>query len=283
MIAFNLPSKFNNEKRNSPLRIMTWNAQDFVDLTHRSDISKKMLQLIGEQNPDVLCIQELTNVEGAKRRISIRQKLDSMGYKNYYLSKDEAYNNKAGAQITRGCAVFSKLPFTDSTRVFIHSEMNEHLISVDLNFNSKQLRIYTAHLASFGLFKDTSDLHDKDIYEITYDRKRTIQYKLRDVEKVHIKEVEIIRNEISKTNMPVIYCGDMNAVPASYTYHTLKDDLQDAFLEKGSGMGTTFYKIIPTLRIDYILVDKQFKIEQCKVIPKKLSDHYPIVTDIKWK
>ena len=80
-IAFNFPSKFITKKNDSSLRIMTWNAQDFVDLTQRSDVSNKMLQVIAEQNPDVLCIQELTNVEGAKRRISIRQKLDSIGYK----------------------------------------------------------------------------------------------------------------------------------------------------------------------------------------------------------
>ena len=282
-IAFNFPSKFIAKKNDSSLRIMTWNAQDFVDLTQRSDVSNKMLQVIAEQNPDVLCIQELTNVEGAKRRISIRQKLDSIGYKYYYLSKDEDYTNRVNVQISRGCAIFSRLPFMDSTRVFIHDKMNEHLISVDLNFNNNPLRIYTAHLASFALFRDTGKLINKDIYEITYDRKGAIQYKLRDVEKIHSKQVAIIRNKFSKTAIPVIYCGDMNTVPASYTYHALKNDLQDAFLEKGSGIGATFYKIIPTLRIDYTFVDKQLKIEQCKVIQKKLSDHYPIVTDIEWK
>lgn len=284
LIAFNFPAKFSDKKKDSSLRIMTWNVQDFVDLTQKSDISKKMLQLIAVQNPDILCLQELTNVEGGKRKISIRQKLDSMGYKNYFLSNDEVYSNKAFAQIIRGCAIFSKLPFTDSSRVFITKrEADEHLISVNLDFNHKPLRIYTAHLASFSLFKDTANLIDEDIYEITYKRKRAIQYKLRDVEKIHSKEVSIIRNEISKTNAPLVYCGDMNTVPASYTYHSLKDNLQDAFLEKGSGIGATFYKIVPTLRIDYIFADKQLKIEQCKVVQKKLSDHYPVVTDITWK
>lgn len=283
LIAFNFPSKFSN-KNNSSLRIMTWNVQDFVDLTQRSDVSNKMLQLIATQNPDILCMQEVTNVEGGKRRISIRQKLDSMGYKNYFFSNDEVYTNKVFALITRGCAVFSKLPFTDSSRIFINKSItDEHLIYVDVNFNSKPLRIYTAHLASFALFKDTANLRDKDIYEITYDRKRAIQYKLRDVEKIHSKEISIIRNEISKKGIPAIYCGDMNAVPASYTYHILKDNMQDAFIEKGSGIGATFYKIIPTLRIDYVFADKQLKIEQCKVIQKKLSDHYPVIADIEWK
>ena len=83
--------------------------------------------------------------------------------------------------------------------------------------------------------------------------------------------------------MPAVYCGDVNSVPTSYTYHHLRGNFQDAFLEKGSGIGRTFYKIVPTLRIDYIFTDKQFKIEQCTVAGKKISDHYPVITDLQWK
>ena len=287
IIAFNLPSKFITEKNNAALRIMTWNVQDFVDLTAKTSTSQKMLQLIAAQNPNIICMQELTNVEGGKRRISIRQKMDSMGYKYYFFSMDEHITNKAGTSvITRGCAIFSKQPFIDSNRIFINRDelnVDEHLIYVDIHFNNQPLRIFTAHLASFALFKDTATLPNKDIYEITYNRKSTIQYKLRDVERIHSKEASIIRNEISQAKKPVIYCGDMNTVATSYTYHFLKGGLQDAFLEKGCGIGATFYKIIPTLRIDYVFADKHLKVEQCKVIKKKLSDHYPVVTDVTWK
>ena len=34
--------------------------------------------------------------------------------------------------------------------------------------------------------------------------------------------------------------------------------MKDAFIESGNGFGETFTKI-PTLRIDYILIDKKFK------------------------
>jgi endonuclease/exonuclease/phosphatase family metal-dependent hydrolase len=282
-IAFHLPSAFNNNKTDTTLRIMTWNVQDFVDLTEKSGVHTEMLRLITQKNPDIVCMQEYTNVESRKRRVSIRAKMDSMGYPYYYLSNDEIIKNKAYAVVTRGCGIFSKIPFTDSGRINISkNEMNENLIYADINFRSKPLRIYTAHLKSFSLFKDTGN-SQQDIYELTYHRKRTIQYKLRDIEKMHSREVDIIRSLIAETKLPVIYCGDMNAVPSSYTYHTLKDNLQDAFLVKGSGAGKTFYKILPTLRIDYILADKRFEVVQCGIIPKNLSDHYPVVADLKWK
>ena len=59
--------------------------------------------------------------------------------------------------------------------------------------------------------------------------------------------------------------------------------MQDAFLEKGFGFGGTFYKILPTLRIDYCFADKRLQVVQCKVETQKLSDHYPVITDFQWR
>ncbi|MBL7731929.1 MAG: endonuclease/exonuclease/phosphatase, partial [Chitinophagaceae bacterium] len=74
-----------------------------------------------------------------------------------------------------------------------------------------------------------------------------------------------------------------NDVPNSYTYFTIKGNLQDAFLKKGFGIGRTFSAISPTLRIDYILADRSFRVKQFNRIIKKLSDHYMLVTDLELK
>ncbi len=282
IIAFNFNTKPGALKNDSALRIMTWNVQDFVDLKITSQTPPAMLGLIAQNNADIVCMQEFTNIEGAKRYVCVRKEMDSLGYKYYFMSKDE-YAVKKNAVQTRGTAVFSKIPFTDSGRININNtDENENLAYVELNFRNKPLRIYTAHLKSFSLYRDTQNSR-QDVYEITYNRKRTIQYKLRDVERFHQREVEIVHNSIAQTSLPVIYCGDLNAVPSSYTYHILRNNFQDAFLEKGSGIGATFYKIAPMLRIDYCFADKRFKVLNCFVIDKKLSDHYPVVTDLQWK
>ncbi len=280
--AFNAPATFNNNKSDSALRILTWNVQGFVSLKHKSITWLRMLDVIAEKKPDIVCMQEFLNIEGG-RKISILDKMDSMGYKHFTFSNDNVYEKYTGAMVTEGCAIFSKLPLIDSGRANIMMKPEkENLAYVDVNFNNKPLRIFTAHLQSFKLYNDTNNTR-QDVYKITYQRKRFIQYKLRDVEKFHANEVAIIRNEFLKTSIPFIYCGDMNTVPTSYTYNKLKGNLQDAFLAKGSGIGQTFYKILPTLRIDYLFADDHFKINQCAVIKKKLSDHYPVVTDIEWK
>ena len=95
-------------------------------------------------------------------------------------------------------------------------------------------------------------------------------------------QADLVKEEITKSPYPFILTGDFNDVPNSYTYFTIKDnDLQDAFLMTGFGVGKTFSYIAPTLRIDYILTTKNFSIKQFNRIIKDYSDHYMLVADVQ--
>ena len=93
-------------------------------------------------------------------------------------------------------------------------------------------------------------------------------------------QADTVRAAIDESPYPVIVCGAFNDVPNSSPYDKIGNGLQDAFVKKGIGMGRTFSGIAPTLRIDHIFVDKRFAVEQFIRIPKKLSDHFPIIADI---
>jgi endonuclease/exonuclease/phosphatase family metal-dependent hydrolase len=80
---------------------------------------------------------------------------------------------------------------------------------------------------------------------------------------------------------PVIFCGDLADVPNSYAYFQVRGRLQDAFLEKGRGLGRTYGFISPTLRIDYIFADKKFKVKQFAKFRTGYSDHFPILADLE--
>lgn len=283
-VAFNAPASFKIQKKDSSLRILTWNVQGFVSSNPKSVNWSHILQVVKNNNPDVVCMQEFLNIiTNYDTNTFIQDEMLDMGYNYHFFSNDGFFKLYNGVKVADGCAIFSKKPFIDSGRVTITTDPEkQNMIYTDIQLNNKPLRIFTARLESFRLYNDTSRLK-QDIYEITYHRKRVIQYKLRDIERLHAKEVNIIRNKIDNTQIPAVYCGDVNSVPTSYTYHHLRGNFQDAFLEKGSGIGRTFYKIVPTLRIDYIFTDKQFKIEQCTVAGKKISDHYPVITDLQWK
>ncbi|MFT4153256.1 endonuclease/exonuclease/phosphatase family protein [Parafilimonas sp.] len=283
-VAFNLPASFNINRKDSGLRILTWNVQGFVTSNPHENKWPYILQVVKNNKPDVVCMQEFLNtITNPDKNRYILDEMKDMGYAYHFFSNDNFFRLYNGVRVVDGCAIFSKTPFTDSGRITITTwPEKQNLVYAGLELHHKPFRVLTARLESFRLYNDTTN-KNQDIYEITYHRKRTIQYKLRDVEKLHAKEAAIIRNEINRAQMPVIYCGDMNSVPTSYTYHTLRGNLNDAFLEKGPGIGRTFYKILPTLRIDYIFTDKRFRVFQTTVINKKLSDHYPVITDIDWK
>jgi endonuclease/exonuclease/phosphatase family metal-dependent hydrolase len=77
-----------------------------------------------------------------------------------------------------------------------------------------------------------------------------------------------------------VICGDFNDVPNSYTYFHIRKDWQDAFLQTSLGIGRTYLALALTLRIDYILPDKNFYILQFDLVDEDLSDHLMLVADI---
>ena len=72
------------------------------------------------------------------------------------------------------------------------------------------------------------------------------------------EQADRIRAEIKKSPYPVIVTGDFNDVPNSYAYHTIGKGMNNAFVEKGGGLGRTFSGISPVLRIDNIFVDEKY-------------------------
>jgi len=278
-------------KTQGALRIMTWNVEEFVAIVKNGPRAKprsEMMDAINLYKPDILCVQEYRDMQNSRWAASVKKELDSLGFIFSFVSNDSVLVQKERSQdavIFCGSAIFSRTPFLDSGRINIHNRVhNENAVYADIEFNSRKLRFFTAHLSSFFLYSDTTDGKSKgNIYSITYRRKRNVQYKIRENEILHESEAKILRSAMDNSPNPVIYCGDINSTPASYTYNKLRGNLQDAFLQKGSGIGVTFYKLLQNLRIDVCLADKSLAIRQCTVPQLYLSDHFPVVTDITWK
>jgi endonuclease/exonuclease/phosphatase family metal-dependent hydrolase len=78
----------------------------------------------------------------------------------------------------------------------------------------------------------------------------------------------------------VIISGDFNNTAYSWIYKNIKHNMKDSYLESGSGFGKTFnFKRFP-LRIDFILADKIFQINEHKNYTIGFSDHFPIMVKI---
>ena len=63
----------------------------------------------------------------------------------------------------------------------------------------------------------------------------------------------------------------------------LSSNLNDAFVEKGNGIGTTYLFDSFSTRIDYILASEELNIVKFENIKNTFSDHYPVCTTVEWE
>jgi endonuclease/exonuclease/phosphatase family metal-dependent hydrolase len=281
--AFHNPDKFDYEKQKNTLRVVHWNVGRFTEWKRNnnkgSQTRMKMMDLIKEQNADVICMQEFFHSTDTVYYDNLDYISKELNYPYYYFSWDnDGYKQWVG-QI-----IFSRLPILDTSMVrFPAPSMPEALLQADILFGKDTIRFYTTHLQSvrFG----------KEDFERLHRIKKTDETMVEDSKNIFVKlkrgvvrrciQADMVRQVISTSPHPYILTGDFNDVPNSYTYFTIRDqDLQDAFLETGLGVGRTYSYIAPTLRIDYIFTTKDFAIRQFNRIIKNYSDHYMLVTDV---
>jgi endonuclease/exonuclease/phosphatase family metal-dependent hydrolase len=278
-------NKFDTAKAPQSLRVLTWNLSSWGESNRQNEKNNMddMVQLIKNTNADVLCFQEYLYYKRKKFRDSIIPALKESGYHYAYFGQIRYTGYLYSLTVLTATVIMSKYPFIDSAKTFLHDDGHEEpLLSADIKVNDQTIRIFTTHLQSVSFKEnDYAALHNlKEPAEASVAEARTIGGKLKIAYKKRAAEVELLQTKIKESPYPVIVCGDFNDVPNSYTYFNVKGNLQDAFLEKGWGLGRTFRFISPTLRIDYILADKSFRVKQYTELRYPYSDHYAVVADI---
>jgi len=252
-------------KPKNSIRLLTYNVRSFN--LENWNVDKKagfhIFDLIKKESPDIVCIQEYASRPKAK--LQIVQEFRKLGYRYRY----PAYNNK---YTTYGNSIFSRYPILLKDSVAEKNNLDFNQL-VDLKIGSDTIRLINNHLTSVQLtsMETSTDFGLEQIDSITKKLKRAFYGRT--------AQAKWLKFEIETTPYPIILCGDFNDTPMSYTYHLTSKHLYDAFMEKGNGIGASFWiKFIP-LRIDYFLHSKEIKVHTYRTLPVKYSDHYPLVVD----
>jgi endonuclease/exonuclease/phosphatase family metal-dependent hydrolase len=282
--GFHISDKLDYIKHKDALRIAHCNVARFIEWKRNnnkgSQTRLKMMDQIKEQNADVLCFQEFFTSTDTQYYNNLKFIKEELGYPYHYFSNDED-----GGLQWYGQIIFSRIPLIDTGMVrFPKPSLPEALIHADVVWNGDTIRIYTTHLQSVQFQKHDFETIDnlKNKNEIEVKASRGIFSKLKRGVINRAGQADLVRQEINKSPYPFVLTGDFNDVPNSYTYFTIKDnDLQDAFLMSGFGVGRTYYNIAPALRIDYMLTTKNFEVKQFNRITKNYSDHYMLVADVQ--
>lgn len=283
IFPFHLSEKFKMEKAPAGIRIMSWNVEHFDILEHKTHPEKKneMIDLIKQYQPDVACFQEMVggDDDGSINYLGdFKRMLNFTAYHYSYQPKIDFDQDHHFGIIT-----FSKYPIINKKTISEPPhDYNSIFQYVDVVAGNDTVRVFNIHLQSLKFSRDNLKyIDDPDINSNkTISESKSILSKLKRGFIKRSSQSERVKYEIDKSPYPVIVCGDFNDVPNSYAYCKIGDGLQDAFVERGIGFGRTFSGISPTLRIDNIFADKRFTIEQFTRFSKKLSDHFPIITDV---
>ncbi|MDP4284421.1 MAG: endonuclease/exonuclease/phosphatase family protein [Bacteroidota bacterium] len=288
VFSFHLPGQFSPRKPTNSIRVLQWNVSSW-DEDNKKRKEKKgehsfrplMMNLLEKQDADVMCFEEFfesADTDYFKSNISA---ITKMGFLYHYFVPSENYKN----DYESGIAIFSKYPMIDSAKFGFNPEKSdEHLLYTDIKVNDKIFRIFATHLQSVHFesseYQSLSRL--KRATDPGFHESRTIVSKLKRGYIARYNQAELVEQKIAESPYPAFICGDFNDVPNSSTYFKAKGKLQDTFLKKGYWIGRTFRFISPTLRIDYILADKRFKVNQFQTIHVPYSDHYPVETDLQY-
>jgi endonuclease/exonuclease/phosphatase family metal-dependent hydrolase len=288
LFAFNSPKAFSLQKEKETIRILSWNVKGFDthDLFRDSanSLRHQMMRYISKQNAEILCFQDFSDYDNPAMPNNIKFITDSLHYPYHFFANDYKVYPPWGPAYA-GIAIFSRHPISRLEQiVYSGKKTPESIIVADIEIHNIKRRLIITHLQSMHL----KPLKPADKEPWDSDEDSAIIYNGNIFEKLkfylpyHAWQSELVKKQIGESPYPVIFSADMNEVPTSYAYHNIKGKLNDVFLQKGFGLGRTYYRISPTLRIDYLMVSDSIKVMQYKKENIFLSDHYPQVIDVVW-
>jgi endonuclease/exonuclease/phosphatase family metal-dependent hydrolase len=220
-----------------------------------TDVTAVIASLLSEKKPDVVCIQEYYKPNSA----------DFSSYPFKFIHFREGHK--------LGHAIFSKYPIINKGAFDFEGSYN-NTIYADILKGNDTLRIYNLHLQSMGILPNVEYLQDGDT--------ELLRMRMTNAFQKQQLQLERIMAHKKTSPYPVLLCGDLNNTSFSYIYKILKDGMQDAFLERGNGIGKTFSFMIYPMRIDYIFAAESFEVIQFETLDASFSDHRPVSAVVGW-
>ena len=269
-----------SEKVEGSIRMMTYNVHSFKLFGENNTIpvKEKMLQVVKDQNPDIICFQEFyTRRKGKFNTIDSLKKLLKMDHYYFRPAGDNDYE-------AFGLAIFSKYPIKNKGEIVFDSYGDNMSIYADLDINGKALRVFNVHFQSISFQPQDYQFIDQ-LTQKTRGKLYASKRILRMLKRAFVKrsdQVDIMKKEMANCKTAYLIAGDFNDTPASYAVNQVTKGLNNSFIEKGSGFGKTYNGKFPNFQIDYIATSKDFEILNYQITKAKLSDHFPVRTDIKF-
>lgn len=253
-------------------KIMSYNVRSFYGGDRQSS-ADDVFRMIGEQDPDVVCLQEFNpRLAEASEQLAL---LDEK-YESVMFGRTQAPDSVYRASLV----IYSKYHILRSGQILAPRES----VWADVLMGDDTVRIFNNHLRSTAIKATDGEFITQHRYlsDTARDVKiRSIVERLRDNSALRAAQVDSIAKVQAATRTRRIVCGDFNDTPMSYVYRTMADGLNDAFSEAGVGYSHTFRGLFNILRIDYVLSSDGFETLSYEVGDVDYSDHHPVIVRLK--
>ncbi len=234
---------------------------------------QNILRLLKRVNPDVICLQELSQNYYRTNFIDTPKYLsEKLGY-NYSFAMAQSWPTETGDKI-QGNGILSRYPLINSKKHWVTpitpiSEDNYYdfanegrvVLSVDIKIKGRTVTFVTTHLSC------------SDYLEETLSR---------------IKEEDIFLSLLKEKQSSTIIAGDFNLDEKSRLVHLMEQKYQHAGPDYKHKTWTTksfdhngFKGDKLEWRIDYIFTTKDIKVLKSKTVKTVYSDHLPIFAEVE--
>ncbi len=272
-VTYSISSNNNKGK----LKVLSYNVRVFNNYAHLRNenyvSSKKMIAWSVEHDADIKCFQEYYNSDKSPV-FNVNGQLRRGGWKHYH--RKIVHTDRSGAEF--GLAIYSKFPIVGQGEMVSEHGVFLNSIFADILLGEDTVRIYNTHLESMSI--DLEDVVNTDRLANSY---KDTGYRLKNGFISRAIQVKQLVKSIKECPHKVILCGDLNEVPYSYVYFTLRRIMHNAFEKAGNGFGFTYNGRLFFLRIDNQFFSTSMKTHNFTVHRNvDYSDHFPLTASYSW-
>jgi endonuclease/exonuclease/phosphatase family metal-dependent hydrolase len=260
------------------LTLMTYNTcrMGQTRLSQRKE-EVPLVEFLKTADADIVCLQEYGFSLSKEGHTEQRIRRDLSGRYPYY-----NYLPYSGVKAS-GIALYSRYPIREARRIDTRRKYFAAML-YRLNVEGREVALINYHLHSNSIKPADRVFYDNMVEHFEADSLDRIHYNLvRQLGRAYLartaecEAIDSVRRSLGD-EVPVLICGDMNDTPVSYSYHTIRGDFADTWVERGFGPGITFYKHKLWFRIDHIFHSRQLRPVDIDVLTRcHYSDHYPVV------
>jgi len=277
-IPLNTPTRTIPE---NTIKILSYNVMAYAyDKPHKKNEPNEIIHYLSNSDADIICAQEAF-LNKSKNSQFLNEKTVSDAMANYpYHSHHQERSN--------GWDCFSRYPIL-SERMIDHDSRGNGSMVYEIKIGTDTLLLINNHLESNKLTTDDKEVYREMIIapekENVKKASKQLLGKVTGAAAIRSVQADAIAQIIRETpHKYIIVCGDFNDSPISYTHRVISENLNDAFIESGNGLGISYNRNGFYFRIDHIFTSKNLETYNCTVDRSiKASDHYPIWCYIKKK